>query len=76
MGMKKMGMKKYEKFVRRAKSTLTYDPGWSEDNPTGSHADLRSGLVGGQPHRLVEGVASDQGRREVQRMRYLLAVLP
>jgi pyruvate ferredoxin oxidoreductase delta subunit len=36
MGTKKMGMKKYEKFVRRAKSTLTYDPGWSEDNPTGS----------------------------------------
>ena len=36
-----MGMEKYEKFVRRARSTLTYDPGWSEDNPTGSWRALR-----------------------------------
>ena len=31
-----MGMEKYEYFVRRANSTLTYDPGWSEDNLTGA----------------------------------------
>jgi len=31
-----MGMEKYEYFVRRAQSTLTYDPGWSKDNRTGS----------------------------------------
>ncbi len=31
-----MGMEKYEAFVRRASSTLTYDPGWSEENHTGS----------------------------------------
>jgi pyruvate ferredoxin oxidoreductase delta subunit len=30
-----MGMEKYEAYVRRAKSTLTYDPGWSRDNHTG-----------------------------------------
>jgi pyruvate ferredoxin oxidoreductase delta subunit len=35
-----MGMEKYEKFVRCAKSTLTYDPGWSEDNRTGSWRTL------------------------------------
>ena len=31
-----MGMEKYEAYVRRCKTTLTYDPGWSEDNLTGS----------------------------------------
>lgn len=31
-----MGMEKYETFVRRAKSVLTYDPGWSLDNKTGA----------------------------------------
>jgi len=31
-----MGMEKYEWFVRRAKGTLTYDPGWSLDNRTGA----------------------------------------
>ncbi len=31
-----MGMERYEDFVRRARSTLTYDPGWSRDNRTGS----------------------------------------
>ena len=31
-----MGMEKYEGFVRRARSTLTYEPGWSKDNKTGS----------------------------------------
>jgi len=30
-----VGMEKYELFVRRAKSTLTYDPGWAADNLTG-----------------------------------------
>ena len=30
-----MGMEKYELYVRRARSTLTYDPGWSRDNLTG-----------------------------------------
>ena len=36
-----MGMEKYEGFVRRARSTLTYDPGWSEDNKTGAWRSLR-----------------------------------
>ena len=36
-----MGMEKYEFFVRRARSTLTYDPGWSADNRTGSWRALR-----------------------------------
>ncbi len=36
-----MGMERYEEFVRRAKSTLTYDPGWAEDNKTGSWRTLR-----------------------------------
>jgi len=36
-----MGMEKYEYFVRRAKSTLTYDPGWALDNLTGSWRSLR-----------------------------------
>lgn len=31
-----MGLEKYGYFVQRAKDTLTYDPGWSEENPTGS----------------------------------------
>lgn len=31
-----MGMEKYEWFVRRARGTLTYDPGWCRENPTGS----------------------------------------
>lgn len=36
-----MGAEKYELFVRRADGTLTYDPGWSEDNRTGSWRTLR-----------------------------------
>jgi|ETNmetMinimDraft_30_1059905.scaffolds.fasta_scaffold201516_2 2-oxoacid:acceptor oxidoreductase delta subunit (pyruvate/2-ketoisovalerate family) len=31
-----MGMEKYETYVRRAMNTLTYGPGWSLDNRTGS----------------------------------------
>lgn len=31
-----MGLEKYEAYVRRTSSTLTYDPGWSRDNKTGS----------------------------------------
>jgi len=31
-----VGLEKYEAFVRRANSTLTYDPGWSRENPTGT----------------------------------------
>lgn len=31
-----MGLEKYELFVRKAHSTLTYDPGWSADNKTGA----------------------------------------
>ena len=31
-----MGMEKYEAYVRRARSTLVYDPGWSDDNHTGA----------------------------------------
>ncbi|MHC4932323.1 MAG: 4Fe-4S binding protein [Planctomycetota bacterium] len=40
-----MGMEKYEAFVRRARSTLTYTPGWSRDNLTGawrSHRPVRN----------------------------------
>ncbi len=36
-----MGMEKYEGFVCRAKSTLTYDPGWSRENKTGSWRIMR-----------------------------------
>ncbi len=36
-----MGMEKYKDFVERANSTLTYDPGWSEDNKTGAWRSLR-----------------------------------
>ena len=36
-----MGMEKYEAFVKRAHSTLTYDPGWSRDNKTGAWRTLR-----------------------------------
>jgi len=36
-----MGMEKYEFFVRRARGTLTYDPGWSKDNRTGSWRALK-----------------------------------
>ena len=36
-----MGLEKYEHFVRRARSTLTYDPGWSRENPTGLWRALR-----------------------------------
>ena len=46
-----MGMEKYERFVRRAKSTLTYDPGWSEDNRTGAWRALRPVI---DPERCIE----------------------
>ena len=36
-----MGNEKYEKYVREATSTLTYPPGWSRDNLTGSWRDQR-----------------------------------
>ncbi len=36
-----MGMEKYQYFVQRAKNTLVYDPGWSEDNKTGAWRSLR-----------------------------------
>jgi len=36
-----MGLERYESFVRRAKSTLTYDPGWSRENPTGLWRAMR-----------------------------------
>ena len=36
-----MGIEKYEGFVRRTNCVLTYDPGWSEDNKTGSWRTLR-----------------------------------
>ncbi len=36
-----MGMEKYEKFVKRAKSVLTYDPGWSLDNKTGAWRSVK-----------------------------------
>lgn len=38
---KAKGMQRYEHFVRRARSTLTYDPGWSRDNLTGGWRALR-----------------------------------
>ena len=41
-----MGMEKYEGFVKRATSTLTYDPGWSLDNRTGAWRALRPVLIG------------------------------
>ena len=31
-----MGMERYEEFVRRARGSLVYDPGWSCDNLTGA----------------------------------------
>ncbi len=36
-----MGMEKYELFVRKAQSTLVYEPGWSADNHTGSWRAMR-----------------------------------
>jgi len=30
-----MGLERYESFVRQARTTLTYPPGWSRENPTG-----------------------------------------
>ena len=39
-----MGLEKYEAFVRRARNTLTYDPGWSRDNATGGWRTLRPEL--------------------------------
>jgi len=36
-----MGLEKYEWYVRRAKHTLTYDPGWSIENPTGTWRAMR-----------------------------------
>lgn len=36
-----MGLERYEAFVRRARSTLTYDPGWSRENPTGTWRAMR-----------------------------------
>ena len=36
-----MGMEKYEAFVKRAKDSLTYDPGWSLDNKTGAWRTVR-----------------------------------
>ncbi len=36
-----MGMERYEEFVRRARSTLTYDPSWSCDNLTGAWRETR-----------------------------------
>jgi len=36
-----MGMEKYGDYVKRAKNTLTYEPGWSLDNKTGAWRSLR-----------------------------------
>ncbi len=46
-----MGMEKYEYYVRRAKSTLTYDPGWSRENKTGSWRTVKPVL---NPDRCTE----------------------
>ncbi|MHC5010003.1 MAG: 4Fe-4S binding protein [Planctomycetota bacterium] len=48
-----MGMEKYEEFVKRSKSTLTYTPGWSGDNLTGAWRALR-------PHKDAE-ICNDCG---------------
>ncbi len=39
-----MGMERYKDFVARTDSVLTYDPGWSEENPTGSWRAMRPHL--------------------------------
>ncbi len=39
-----MGMERYKDFVARTDSVLTYDPGWSEENPTGSWRSMRPHL--------------------------------
>jgi len=39
-----MGLEKHEKFIKRARSTLTFDPGWSEDNLTGSWRSSRPAI--------------------------------
>lgn len=36
-----MGMEKYEGFVRKARNTLTYPPGWALENLTGSWRAMR-----------------------------------
>jgi len=36
-----VGLEKYEEFVRRARSTLTYPPGWSRENKTGAWRTMR-----------------------------------
>jgi 2-oxoacid:acceptor oxidoreductase delta subunit (pyruvate/2-ketoisovalerate family) len=41
-----MGMERYEEFVRRARGTLTYDPGWSRENLTGAWRTERPVLDG------------------------------
>ncbi len=38
---KAKGMQRYEQFVRNAKSTLTYEPGWARDNLTGNWRAIR-----------------------------------
>ncbi len=43
-----MGLERYEQFVKRAKSTLTYDPGWSRDNLTGAWRSLRPVMDAGR----------------------------
>jgi pyruvate ferredoxin oxidoreductase delta subunit len=36
-----MGMERYEEFVRAARGTLTYPPGWSRENRTGAWRSRR-----------------------------------
>ena len=31
-----MGLEKHEKFIKKSKSALVFEPGWSEDNLTGA----------------------------------------
>ncbi len=40
-----MGMERYEEFVRLAKSTLVYTPGWARDNVTGAWRSERPVMI-------------------------------
>ncbi len=43
-----MGLERYEEFVKRSKSTLVYDPGWSCDNLTGAWRSMRPVMDAGR----------------------------
>jgi len=43
-----MGLERYEEFVKQAKSTLVYRPGWSRDNLTGAWRSMRPVMDAGR----------------------------